>query len=531
MKLRVKEKLDTNLTNIEAKVSIQNYHKFCYDFLHKRGYLLGIANDFQIVEDDEFYEKLQLYSTENSSSEFEFIDYDDLKRTFLSCIVDGINGDNQFLRLILSPSIEKNFINFDFLILFTIIIFKENQWLLNLYQKTYSYLIIDEFQDTTIEQYELIKLLMSRIEQNSTQPNILILLDPFQTIYKWLGADPSIYKDAINRFSCKKLFLKKDHRATNELKSYYEYLRTFIKPRKISHKFLYYRFKTKESEANYILNWIENEIKKQNGKNFQNLIAVLTSNTKLLNNLKRKLEKTRFKSLVLSNFSYSQLKEKYSFLFKRIRELIRKRKKFNFIKEIKEACIQNHVNFKNNSIIEHIITRYSEFSRRVKLKEDYLVLNEFLNNFLLNTSWSRIMKENFKNHIILSTIHGVKGLEFEKIWFLGLENGNLPFYKLCDFCKSKKIIDDFIDYVFEYYKFYVGSTRAKKEITYSYVNSYQGYIKNQSCFIARCSLFLEFLIEDDKNFQIGEFENEYCSNFNIIKEFLTKINLEKIFED
>lgn len=53
--------------------------------------------------------------------------------------------------------------------------------------KNFSYILVDEFQDTNILQYEIIKLLLS-------SQNLFVIGDPLQSIYSFRGADGNIFK-------------------------------------------------------------------------------------------------------------------------------------------------------------------------------------------------------------------------------------------------------------------------------------------------------------------------------------------------
>ena len=61
--------------------------------------------------------------------------------------------------------------------------------------------------------------------------------------------------------------------------------------------------------------------------------------------------------------------------------------------------------------------------------------------------------------VTLSTLHSVKGLEYEKVWILNANQGTIPYKK----AKLAAQIEE------ERRLFYVGMTRAKKELTLCHV--------------------------------------------------------------
>ncbi|MCC0649661.1 DUF3553 domain-containing protein [Clostridioides sp. ZZV15-6598] len=74
-------------------------------------------------------------------------------------------------------------LDFDDLILKTVELFKTNDEVLAYYRSRFRYIMVDEYQDTSKAQYELIKLL-AREHQN-----ICVVGDDDQSIYGWRGAD------------------------------------------------------------------------------------------------------------------------------------------------------------------------------------------------------------------------------------------------------------------------------------------------------------------------------------------------------
>ena len=74
-------------------------------------------------------------------------------------------------------------LDFDDLIYKTVELFKENPEVLDYYRSRFKYIMVDEYQDTSKAQYELIKLLAKQHQ------NICVVGDDDQSIYGWRGAD------------------------------------------------------------------------------------------------------------------------------------------------------------------------------------------------------------------------------------------------------------------------------------------------------------------------------------------------------
>jgi DNA helicase-2/ATP-dependent DNA helicase PcrA len=77
---------------------------------------------------------------------------------------------------------ENQAVDFDDLLFLTVKIFREYPDILQMYQNTWKFLLIDEYQDTNSAQDQLIKLLAA------PRNNIFAVGDPDQSIYSWRGA-------------------------------------------------------------------------------------------------------------------------------------------------------------------------------------------------------------------------------------------------------------------------------------------------------------------------------------------------------
>jgi DNA helicase-2/ATP-dependent DNA helicase PcrA len=76
-----------------------------------------------------------------------------------------------------------NALDFDDLLMESVLLLQRNQSVRERLQERYLHVLVDEFQDTNIAQYTLIKLLSGK------HRNLFVVGDPDQGIYKWRGAD------------------------------------------------------------------------------------------------------------------------------------------------------------------------------------------------------------------------------------------------------------------------------------------------------------------------------------------------------
>ncbi len=102
-----------------------------------------------------------------------------------------------------------NAVDFDDLIVLPIKLFRENPDVLAKYKERYKYIMVDEFQDTSHQQYELMHLLADK--------NVAVVGDDDQSIYSWRGAD---YQNIINfekDFKVTEIRLEQNYRSTETI--------------------------------------------------------------------------------------------------------------------------------------------------------------------------------------------------------------------------------------------------------------------------------------------------------------------------
>lgn len=122
-----------------------------------------------------------------------------------------------------------------------------------------------------------------------------------------------------------------------------------------------------------------------------------------------------------------------------------------------------------------------------------------------------------KDAVILSTIHGVKGMEFKKVYLINCNDENIP---------HKSGIEDNLEE--ERRLFYVGITRAIESLTISTTKYFKGKLKQSSKFLKES--FDKVKLYDDSVFKINEeVEHKVFGSGKIIK--LEDNNIEILFKN
>ncbi|MEM9941178.1 MAG: UvrD-helicase domain-containing protein [Planctomycetota bacterium] len=172
------------------------FHKFCARLLRQYASLVGLAENFTIYDSKDSRQVIK-QAIENSEVDVKHYSVDMLANQISSvknrCItVDqfqprpGHAVDAILARVY--PEYQKllqmvNGVDFDDLLLHCVQMLTDAKELREQLDLHYAYMLVDEYQDTNLAQYQLIRLLNHSIQ------NLAVTGDPDQSIYGWRGAD------------------------------------------------------------------------------------------------------------------------------------------------------------------------------------------------------------------------------------------------------------------------------------------------------------------------------------------------------
>ncbi|MFH1826912.1 MAG: UvrD-helicase domain-containing protein [bacterium] len=125
-------------------------------------------------------------------------------------ILELVESYNQYQKLM----IKNDFMDFSDLIFYLLELFKKRKNILHKYRNIFKYILVDEFQDTNIAQYQIIKYLSPA----SLSPKLTVVGDDSQAIYKFRGASVSNILTFMKDFPKAKLIsLRKNYRSNQEI--------------------------------------------------------------------------------------------------------------------------------------------------------------------------------------------------------------------------------------------------------------------------------------------------------------------------
>ncbi len=196
MRERIAGLLGENADNRGFMPFMGTFHGICVRLLRQDGEYIGVPNNFVIFDESD-----RLSAIKQAMKQLHIDDKSIKPRAVLGLISNAKNdlvGPEEYSHLADSPTQKvaakvyplyakalhnAGALDFDDLILKTVQMLEKSSNVREKWLKQFKYVMIDEYQDTNLAQYKLVKLLVG------DQHNIAVVGDDWQSIYSWRGAD------------------------------------------------------------------------------------------------------------------------------------------------------------------------------------------------------------------------------------------------------------------------------------------------------------------------------------------------------
>jgi len=195
----MKERIEHLLGERATRMWAGTFHGICARILREKGDEIGLDKNFTIFDDGdqialirESMESLNLDQKRYHPREIlnlisrakeQLVTPDEFGKRFvghLESVADKVYKVYQ------KKLAQNHALDFDDLIMYTVILLKNKPAALEHYQNRFKYILVDEYQDINYSQYQLVRTLAAK------HHNIFCVGDDDQSIYRWRGADVGI---------------------------------------------------------------------------------------------------------------------------------------------------------------------------------------------------------------------------------------------------------------------------------------------------------------------------------------------------
>jgi len=500
-----------NPANLNERLFISNYHGFCRHVLRFYGYLIH-----ENLKNIETIKSIDDSNIETLTNLGVGLAYDDAKE--LSDLCDAIKdvreeyiNDNvgSYLQKVRSHLLPNNYITYNSIILLTLQLFDDYPELLEFYQKYFPIVIVDEFQDTNIISYAILKRLIS------DQTKVIFIGDPLQRIYGFIGAIPNLMERAKEEFGMQEIRLKENHRFKDNPKMILLDRNIRLNAEDPSAPSIDDNavvdleiFEDQQEEAE----WVQEKIQGMIEEDSSAKVAVLVRGRGL--NVQEIIDCFEAEGIDYFYGLYTDEDTHYinfhreclSIFISHIKDNDRITK-FNLKKFYRK--VQQAYKKQDLPVIQSLLGLLNIFLDRLTDEYSFLT-NEDKIIFILDTFENKALKQQMEyvdKNVILSTVHGAKGLEWDYIILPDMEQYVFPnYFSLCGVCNFKfnrieggychllyhnRIERQFLE---ELSVFYVSVTRARKGVFFSSSKKRVHHTENERDTYVSCLLSLPGIV-------------------------------------
>lgn len=189
----MRERVENLIGDAVNSVWLGTFHSICVKILRNHAELAGLSSNFTILsEDDQKRLIKQIMDADNIDTQ-KYPPQSVLDKISRwkdkGWTVDKIGTDfkdnitTELYKKYQARLLELNCVDFGDIILYALKILLDNQDICKKYQQRFKYIMVDEYQDTNVTQYLLIRLL------SQVHRNLCCVGDDDQSIYSWRGAE------------------------------------------------------------------------------------------------------------------------------------------------------------------------------------------------------------------------------------------------------------------------------------------------------------------------------------------------------
>lgn len=501
--------------------NIMTIHAFCYLII--RNYLKKFHRELRLLESTDVYNKYDLVRRIYQDINNKKVSREDVLTFFTeTSYMKNAILDESYLQKVRIKNIEKvyevyedfkksnNYIDFDDMQTIALRLLDENPRLLKSIQNKYQYFQLDEGQDTSLLQFEILNRIVS------LNNNLMVVADDDQSIYSFRAANPDYLLNFKDYYPGAEIFImNENHRSSKNIArlagefikdNNFRYKKNLISKKEEGERVLIKTLKDSYDQYDFIKKNIDfsksNSILFRNNISAINLVTFLLedgidfainddfldffksqiiddffdiikfsddfTNVEAFENIyykirtflkKTEVEKLRTKPINqdIFDFFYEILDyDRKNSLYDIEKKLIHIRKlplsrKISYI--YKYLGYKEYSSLKANKFAEEVINKDLFVESLVNFTKDINSIEEFDREILKLKKKIRLMPQ---TNLVLQTIHKSKGLEYDRVFIVDMNKNEFP---IIDYEQNpEKSLEE------ERRVFYVGMTRAKGKL-------------------------------------------------------------------
>lgn len=444
-----------------------------------------------------------------------------LEHYYSSCCPDEVF--RQIFQGYLSVCRSRRKLDFDDMLLYCYELFDKRKDILGAWQRKFRYILVDEFQDINQLQYDIVRLLAK------PEDNLFIVGDDDQSIYHFRGARPEIMLNFTKDYpKARQVVLDVNYRCSGKIlssamkvigKNKTRFSKKLSTPNQDGEPLRVCGFDNPREEYMAVAGELRERIEKD--EKLEDTAVLLRTNQEAEGlvgafmerqvpfTMKEKLpnifqhwicrnmlaymrfaagDRSRKNFLEIMNrpnryLSRDALELGREISFDRLREFYKEKDwmcdrlttlethlrilkglapyaAMNFIRKGigYEEYLEEYARYRKLKPEEltEILDRLMESARGMNSLKDW---EDYIDGYTKKLEEQAVKQKQERNGVLISTLHGVKGLEYDKVYILNVNEGSIPY--------KKAVLPSAVEE--ERRLFYVGMTRAKKELTLCYV--------------------------------------------------------------
>ena len=477
-------------------VQVMTFHSLCYKILRAYGNVIGIDRNFSIIgelEKSRLLKNLILGVSKKSADDpiskkiltnyYGWFTEKYLKSndTYISSY---FHEEVTKLNDLYLQSLRPNQIDYNQLLIYTIRLFEQYPNILNFYRTVFRYFLVDEFQDTNRLQFKLLQILLKGISEQPTKlppTPVYILADREQAIFRFQGADPENIDVASIAFECPPpLLLDNNYRcSSSKIRAFTNSLRGNLV--KDDERIEFILSSTPGEQADNILEKIKNYIGPKHD------ICIIAQNQWLLEETQNSLTTNNIPYVFVPDFKAKSIETKYENIFRAIADLSTVyNSNAKLTSQIRNIFDGDNFDWKNDEVLCTLLDLASKFEQSMPKAQLWEKALLFHNDVFIEIHWGKLLRKRVHDKVFVSTIHGVKGLQFAQVHLCGLTNYGHIHNSTCTPCNFGKNIHLAKDQLEEGRKtLYVGASRAQDELYLYATKSFSGRQRLPMCILAK----------------------------------------------